>query len=70
MIKKILLLITCCLTLATVKSQSYQNLILAGFYPDSSICRAEDDFYIVNSSFMYYPRLPLFHSKDYHISRR
>lgn len=42
----------------------YNNPILAGFYPDPSICRAGEDYYIVNSSFAYYPGLPIFHSKD------
>jgi xylan 1,4-beta-xylosidase len=42
----------------------YTNPILAGFYPDPSICRVGDDYYIVNSSFAYYPGLPIFHSKD------
>jgi len=45
-------------------SQSFTNPILAGFYPDPSICKAGDDYYIVNSSFAYYPGLPIFHSKD------
>ncbi|MET0242098.1 MAG: glycoside hydrolase family 43 protein [Flavitalea sp.] len=45
-------------------AQNYTNPILAGFYPDPSICRAGDDYYIVNSSFSYYPGLPIFHSKD------
>ena len=44
--------------------QTYTNPILTGFYPDPSICRAGDDYYIVNSSFAYYPGLPIFHSKD------
>ncbi|RYZ45512.1 MAG: glycoside hydrolase family 43 protein, partial [Sphingobacteriales bacterium] len=44
--------------------QTYTNPVLAGFYPDPSICRAGDDYYIVNSSFAYYPGLPIFHSKD------
>ena len=49
----------------TVRSQqTYTNPILAGFYPDPSICRAGDDYYIVNSSFAYFPGLPIFHSKD------
>ncbi|WP_290789993.1 glycoside hydrolase family 43 protein [Flavihumibacter sp. UBA7668] len=43
---------------------TYTNPILSGFYPDPSICRAGDDYYIVNSSFAYYPGLPIFHSKD------
>jgi xylan 1,4-beta-xylosidase len=45
-------------------SQSFTNPILAGFYPDPSICRAGNDYYIVNSSFAYYPGLPIFHSTD------
>jgi xylan 1,4-beta-xylosidase len=44
--------------------QSFTNPILSGFYPDPSICKAGSDYYIVNSSFAYYPGLPLFHSKD------
>lgn len=44
--------------------QTYTNPVLAGFYPDPSICRAGDDYYIVNSSFAYFPGLPVFHSKD------
>jgi alpha-N-arabinofuranosidase len=44
--------------------QAYTNPILAGFYPDPSICRAGNDYYITNSSFAYFPGLPIFHSKD------
>lgn len=40
------------------------NPILPGFYPDPSICRAGEDFYIVNSSFAYFPGVPIFHSKN------
>jgi alpha-N-arabinofuranosidase len=43
---------------------SYTNPILAGFYPDPSICRVGNDYYIVNSTFAYYPGLPVFHSTD------
>lgn len=42
----------------------YINPIISGFYPDPSICRIEDDFYLVNSSFEYFPGIPVFHSKD------
>lgn len=42
----------------------YNNPILSGFYPDPGICRVGDDYYIVNSSFAYFPGLPIFHSKD------
>jgi alpha-N-arabinofuranosidase len=42
----------------------YHNPILAGFYPDPSICRVGKDYYLVNSSFAYFPALPIFHSRD------
>ena len=41
-----------------------KNPILPGFYPDPSICAVGDDFYLVNSSFSYFPGLPIMHSKD------
>jgi len=44
--------------------QTFRNPILSGFYPDPSICRVGDDYYIVNSSFEYFPGLPIFHSRD------
>ena len=40
------------------------NPILKGFYPDPSICRKGDDFYLVCSSFVYAPGVPIFHTKD------
>ena len=40
------------------------NPILPGFYPDPSICAVGEDFYIVNSTFSYFPGLPVLHSKD------
>ena len=43
---------------------TYANPVLAGFYPDPSVCRVGNDYYLVNSSFAYYPGLPLFHSTD------
>lgn len=42
----------------------FQNPIVAGFYPDPSICRAGDDFYLVTSSFAFFPGVPIFHSTD------
>lgn len=42
----------------------YTNPILSGFHPDPSICRVGNDFYLVTSSFEYFPGLPLFHSTD------
>ena len=46
------------------KYMEYINPIISGFYPDPSICRVGDDFYLVNSSFEYFPGIPVFHSKD------
>lgn len=62
--KKFLSVILFSIAFILANAQSFQNPILAGYYPDPSICRAGDDYYIVNSSFAYYPGLPLFHSKD------
>lgn len=42
----------------------YQNPIIAGFYPDPSITRVGDDYYMVHSSFSYFPGIPIFHSRD------
>ena len=42
----------------------YRNPILPGFYPDPSICRVGEDFYLVTSSFEYFPGVPIFHSRD------
>lgn len=41
-----------------------KNPILSGFYPDPSICAVGKDFYLVNSSFTYFPGLPVMHSRD------
>lgn len=40
------------------------NPILSGFYPDPSICAVGDDFYLVNSTFSYFPGIPIMHSRD------
>jgi xylan 1,4-beta-xylosidase len=45
-------------------SQRIVNPINPGFYPDPSICRAGDDFYMVHSTFCWYPGIPVFHSRD------
>ncbi len=42
----------------------YQNPVLPGFYPDPSVCRVGRDFYLVTSSFEYFPGVPIFHSRD------
>lgn len=42
----------------------YKNPVISGFHPDPSICRVGEDFYLVSSSFEYFPGVPIFHSKD------
>ena len=48
----------------TNRSEFYANPILAGDYPDPSILRDGKDYYLVNSSFDYYPGLLIWHSRD------
>ena len=42
----------------------YANPILQGFYPDPSIVRVGRDYYLVNSTFAWFPGMPIFHSRD------
>lgn len=42
----------------------YRNPILTGYYPDPSITRVGDDYYLVNSTFTWFPGIPIFHSRD------
>lgn len=44
--------------------RTFRNPILPGFYPDPSVCRVGEDYYLVTSSFEYFPGVPLFHSRD------
>ena len=52
------------LTNISGKEGYFINPIISGGHADPSICRVGDDFYIVNSSFEYFPGLPIHHSKD------
>ncbi|HEX8868432.1 MAG TPA: glycoside hydrolase family 43 protein, partial [Lentzea sp.] len=40
------------------------NPVIPGMHPDPSVCRVGDDFYLVCSSFEYFPGIPVFHSRD------
>ena len=42
----------------------YHNPVIPGYHPDPSVCRVGDDFYLVNSSFQYFPGVPIFQSRD------
>ncbi|CAM4387973.1 glycoside hydrolase family 43 protein [Saccharibacillus endophyticus] len=42
----------------------YNNPVIKGFYPDPSVCKVGDTYYLVCSSFQFFPGVPLFESKD------
>jgi len=48
----------------TAAAGEYHNPILAGFYLDPSIVGVNGDYYLVTSSFVYFPGLPIFHSRN------
>lgn len=45
-------------------AQTFTNPVLPGGYPDPSICKVGDVFYMANSSFEYFPGIPIHSSKD------
>lgn len=45
-------------------ADEFANPILQGFYPDPSIVRVGADYYLVNSTFAWFPGMPIFHSRD------
>ncbi len=47
-----------------INNFGYTNPVISGMAPDPSVCRVGDDYYLVNSSFIQNPALPLYHSKD------
>ena len=47
-----------------VHEGSYRNPVLPGFQPDPSIVRVDGDFYLVNSTFAWFPGIPIYHSRD------
>lgn len=44
--------------------RTFHNPIIPGFHPDPSICRVGSNYYLVNSSFEYFPGVPVFQSRD------
>ncbi|MFL6051847.1 MAG: family 43 glycosylhydrolase [Actinoallomurus sp.] len=48
----------------TAQARTFRNPILPGFHPDPSICRVGADYYLVTSSFEWFPGLPIHHSRD------
>ncbi len=49
---------------ASGEVNTYQNPILAGFYPDPALTQAGDKYYLTTSTFSYFPGLPIFESSD------
>ena len=47
-----------------LKPDEFYNPILQGCYPDPSITRKGDDYYLVTSTFAMFPGVPIFHSTD------
>lgn len=43
---------------------NYTNPIIKGFNPDPSVCRVGEDYYLVTSTFEYFPGIPVYHSRD------
>lgn len=64
MTKTIAVLIVLFFSALFAQTSTFTNPILPGGYPDPSVCRVGDDYYLVNSSFEYFPGLPLHHSRD------
>ena len=46
------------------QEQSFRNPVVSGFHPDPSVCRVGDTFYLINSTFQYFPGVPIYESKD------
>ena len=46
------------------KAGEFRNPVLPGFYSDPSVLRVGQDYYLVTSTFGYFPGLPIFHSRD------
>lgn len=46
------------------KEITYRNPVIPGFYSDPSVCRVGEDYYLVTSTFQFFPGVPVFHSKD------
>lgn len=62
----IVILFTACNTdkSSQQNEQTFTNPILAGFYPDPSVCKVGENYYLVNSTFAYFPGITIFQSKD------
>ncbi|QSZ30960.1 hypothetical protein DSL72_000520 [Monilinia vaccinii-corymbosi] len=46
------------------QSNTYSNPILPGSHPDPSVIRSGDNYFLITSSFEYFPGIPIYHSTD------
>ncbi|MCE6992941.1 glycoside hydrolase family 43 protein [Dyadobacter sp. CY323] len=60
----VLIAFICFAQLVSAQTTTLVNPILTGFYPDPSVVQVGTDYYLVNSTFSYFPGIPVFHSKD------
>src|SRR5690554_384575 len=47
-----------------LESDEFYNPILQGVYPDAAITRKGNDYFLVSSSFAFFPGIPIFHSNE------
>ena len=57
-------LTACQPTIESDRIEYFTNPIMQGFYPDPSICKAGEEYFLIQSSFSYFPGLPIFKSTD------
>ena len=62
--KKLFLFLGFGFSIISTLAHTYSNPVIPGFYPDPSICRVDSDYYLVNSTFHYFPGIPVWHSRD------
>lgn len=48
----------------TPNKNQFRNPVLAGYHPDPSMIRVGDDYYLINSTFGFFPSIPIYHSRD------
>lgn len=59
-----LLLLAGCLIGQPAVTDTFDNPVLPGYAPDPSVVRVGQDYYLTNSTFEYFPGLPIYHSRD------
>lgn len=54
----------CFIVNAQENIRAYKNPVIPGMAPNPSVCRVNDDYYLVTSSFNQNPAIPIYHSKN------